>query len=417
SILSSDIRFIKPDKDVLEKEEGLWYHNPLFIWWHLVPFLALGGLLYHRKRKASVDVSGSRWRKAHKTALKSLAAAEKSSEPAEFYAAVSRSMYGYIGDKFNLSSTGLTTDDVNRLLSAGVKDQDTVTMVIRLLEEADFARFATSPSNKDKMEQFVQGAKEALIRLDKILVVILLYVFLGATGSYAADMGATRYNQANKQYRDQNFTEAVKSYADLVESGYRDPDLLYNLGNAYFKVNQVGKAILYYKKSQIFSPRDKDIQKNLEYARMLTSVSASGKKLNFKELLDLVVNRFSFSEGFFIFEIFFLLMATGLFFRLLLEREKMKKVSGWLLGVGIPGLLLIGGLLAHKGYYQAYQTRAVVIRAKAEGFSGPGRKYTKLFSAPEGTELVVHSERGNWFQVVLETGYNGWVKSTDLGVI
>ena len=72
---------------------------------------------------------------------------------------------------------------------------------------------------------------------------------------------------ANQLYETGQYSQAVQAYQQLVDQGFTDSALFYNLGNAYFKDGDYGRAIANYRRAQLLAPRDADIVTNLELAR------------------------------------------------------------------------------------------------------------------------------------------------------
>ena len=69
--------------------------------------------------------------------------------------------------------------------------------------------------------------------------------------------------KANQLYENGKYIEATNLYQHLVDQGIQNSALHYNLGNAYFKLGQLGLAILNYKRASLIDPRDSDIRANL----------------------------------------------------------------------------------------------------------------------------------------------------------
>ena len=74
--------------------------------------------------------------------------------------------------------------------------------------------------------------------------------------------------QGNTHYQNGQYREAIESYESVLQAGFTSPELYYNLGNAYFKLDERGKAVLYFEKAKKLAPRDADIaQETLEMTR------------------------------------------------------------------------------------------------------------------------------------------------------
>ena len=76
--------------------------------------------------------------------------------------------------------------------------------------------------------------------------------------------------QANKLYQQEKYTEALGMYKQIEEQGIVSSELYYNLGNVYYKSNQVAPSIYYYEKALLLKPNDKTIKTNLAFAQKRT---------------------------------------------------------------------------------------------------------------------------------------------------
>src|SRR5437868_7830723 len=82
----------------------------------------------------------------------------------------------------------------------------------------------------------------------------------------AADPSA-QFAKANQEYAADDFKAAIEKYEELVRSGQDTPNLFYNLGNAYFRQNNFGRAILNYQRALALEPHHPEAQANLRVAR------------------------------------------------------------------------------------------------------------------------------------------------------
>ena len=77
--------------------------------------------------------------------------------------------------------------------------------------------------------------------------------------------------RANERYERGEYAEAAQQYEALIDRGYSDAALYFNLGNAYLENGDLGRAILNYLRARELSPRDPDIRDNLDLARGMTA--------------------------------------------------------------------------------------------------------------------------------------------------
>lgn len=78
------------------------------------------------------------------------------------------------------------------------------------------------------------------------------------------------WNKANTAYINGDFHAAADTYEELLSRGVSSMKLYYNLGNAYFKDDRIGKAILYYNRALRLAPGNDDIRYNLSVAEART---------------------------------------------------------------------------------------------------------------------------------------------------
>ena len=93
------------------------------------------------------------------------------------------------------------------------------------------------------------------------LMVWLFSIAASGLGARAEDV-TSAFDRANKLYEQSRFSEAVGAYQQLNQSGLTSPTMYFNLGNAFFKSGQTGRAIAAYRQAQTLSPRDPSIHEH-----------------------------------------------------------------------------------------------------------------------------------------------------------
>jgi hypothetical protein len=219
---------------------------------------------------------------------------------------------------------------------------------------------------------------------------------------------------ANHLYESGQFTQAAQAYQQLVDQGYADGALFYNLGNAYFKQGDVGRAVLNYRRAEGFAPRDPDIQANLSLARaqiidQLEEVAAD--RGFFGNLADFTQSWLTINE--------LAMMTLGLWVLaafLIIAFGSSRRGSALREGVGyalvVSSLLLVVGLmgLVSRLHLENTQPAAVVVAQAVDVTSGPGSQYVTEFVLHSGTEVSLVETRGNWVRLAVSGGeLQGWV--------
>lgn len=97
--------------------------------------------------------------------------------------------------------------------------------------------------------------------------IILFLTLILCFGSVAVAQSAA-VKQANDLYKNGNYSDAAKSYENILSAEGVAPELYYNLGNAYYKSNEIGKSILNYERALRLSPMFDDARVNLELAQL-----------------------------------------------------------------------------------------------------------------------------------------------------
>lgn len=234
----------------------------------------------------------------------------------------------------------------------------------------------------------------------------------GATGTSAAAAGETMHT-ASRLYESGQYAQAAQAYQQLAGQGFADSALFYNLGNAYFKQGDHGRAILNYRRAQQLAPRDPDIEANLSLARSRTADQfEAAEESGFLVLLGKSVQqRFALNEV--------AMAALGawiLFVFLLILFATARAGSAWRkalqYGLVITAVILVVGVttLGSSLYTANDQPAGVVVASEVDVTSGPGSQYVTEFTLHSGAELNLVETRGSWVRLALPGGdLEGWV--------
>jgi tetratricopeptide (TPR) repeat protein len=245
--------------------------------------------------------------------------------------------------------------------------------------------------------------------MKKFFLSILIFMF-SAGILYCTQRGGDEniYNSANQYYASKEYQNALRLYSELIERGIKNPHLFFNLGNTYFKLGQLGYAILYYEKALSLRPFDRDTRENLDYARrsLKERVFPLYSESFFKFLR--VVSSYIKPSFFAILELLFFtgfILFMQLFLFIPLSRNKLKK---YILLFSI--LFFVFGISTFS--YQSYEKKhpkGIVVEGETYVLSAPITESEVLFSLYEGTRLKLLEARGEWLRIILEDGREGWI--------
>ena len=215
--------------------------------------------------------------------------------------------------------------------------------------------------------------------------------------------------EANQLYEAGRFTEATALFQTLVDAGVMDGTVYYNLGNAYFKAGDLGRAILNYRRAQRLLPRDPDVAANLQLARTQTR-----DQLEVEDRSALVV----------------------LTRRVLVEWTTLDEAASLALGVWVVecalavaailwpqgrgglryGIIVVGALLGLSVLSVGIRVLdargripAIVVAEAADVRSGPAADYLLEFTLHAGAEVRILENREGWVRVALPGDLQGWM--------
>ena len=239
------------------------------------------------------------------------------------------------------------------------------------------------------------------------LTLLSLVAFFPLTSGMAAESGQWEFFfGANQAYKEGRFQEAIDGYRRLIRSGHKNGHLYYNLGNAHFRLNHLGQAILNYERAGLLIPRDADLNFNLRYARdQIRDVVPESQ--DFIGMTFFWLNDLNLNELFWCFAILNVLFWGILFARLLLRSEWVYYFSMVLLIFWI----IAGSSYGLKWYQTETDDRAVILPEEVNILAGPHTQDTVLFMLHGGT--IVHLERSEdgWSLVHLPDQKRGWIKA------
>jgi tetratricopeptide (TPR) repeat protein len=232
--------------------------------------------------------------------------------------------------------------------------------------------------------------------------IALLVIALCPLGSQAA-LSDSAFDSVNKLYEEGKFAEAAAAYQKLSQSGQVSAALCFNLGNAWFKSGQIGRAIAAYREAQLISPRDPDLRANLQFARNQTPNPTLSPSRWQRWLGRLTLNEWT-------------LLATGavwLWLLLLAFLQWRPALRPVLRGYAVTLAILVAVLLVcvAAALREARFTRtAIVIAGEATVRYGPLAESPAAFTVHDGAELRVLDQKDEWLQVNAGPGRVGWLR-------
>ncbi len=441
--LNQDIRFIYTKMPQLASKGNFFVFSTGFI--AIVVVLLLVALvlwlLFRRIYARRADVVGTKNRRANKVALKRLKLAGdflKQNLYTAFYEELHKALVGYISDKLNISMTDLSKENVSLQLTQGGVPAETVERFTGLLDACEFARYSPDAGNAvmaahydeainviSSLEAGMKGKKSAGSGsgsgagsagvLALILMLALPSVVKGADTAYIDSL----WNSATAAYSEGYWTDALKDYEMIASVGLEAPQLYCNIGDAYFKTGDYPHAILYYERALKLDPSYSDARYNIEIAAgfiqdRIDPVPEFMLKTWAKNLCYSLN-----SDAWAVLSVVFFALCLAMLLLFLLSSRPAGRRTGFF--VGIVFLCLLAASLSFSLWQKSDYERAdsaIVVRPVTTVKSSPSAEAsTDLFILHEGTKVTILDEVGNWRNISLADGRQGWMLSSDMEVI
>ncbi|MDP8228247.1 MAG: tetratricopeptide repeat protein [Candidatus Electryoneaceae bacterium] len=228
------------------------------------------------------------------------------------------------------------------------------------------------------------------------------------------------FEAGNRAYLDGDWHEALSKWNEIETSGRYGGELFYNMGNAYFKIGEIGEAILYWEKATLLMGDDDDLGTNLQIARGLLEDRLDVEvRLPVWDWFDGFRARFSAGllVGGAILLSFLLFLGLGLR-RWFLVSDYSRDWLKWTSWVLVLLLVLNFSLLFLKARDDSTVRYGVLVIPEAEILSAPNVVSGKLlFTLHEGTKVRVVRHLENWYEVSIGKERQGWVEGDALGII
>ena len=236
---------------------------------------------------------------------------------------------------------------------------------------------------------------------------LLGLLLLAASHAVASTDAAARFDRifadASRAYDENRLPDAVAGWESLLAEGQALPEILFNLGNVYYRSGRLGPAIRAYRHALSLAPRDPDVRANLGFAAQTAGIDLPRRHLALRFLLDASRSEWLAAASF----SFWLLFAS---------------FAGWILSPRFRFLsrpiaaaaalclaVALAGLRAHSGLLRFPE--CVVVSGSQKVFSGPLESATPLRSLPEGSIVRQLGQRGAWFEVQADA-VRGWIPSS-----
>ena len=220
------------------------------------------------------------------------------------------------------------------------------------------------------------------------------------------------FNQGNTSYNEANYTEAVELYKQVLGAGLHSTELYYNLGSAYYRLNQVAESIYYFEKAKMLDPKNEDIKVNSSFAQNMTidAIEPLPKSqiAQIKNRVFGVMSLDSWSKV----SLGLLWLSLVLFLAYLFIFSSRLKRYFFFLSL-LTTIVFTGSLAISFSKNTAIEQSqfAILFSPQLDIWSEPNQQGDLLFILHEGTKVQVLDSLAEWKKIRIANGSEGWFKN------
>ncbi len=251
-------------------------------------------------------------------------------------------------------------------------------------------------------------------KLALLLIVSITFVMIGAvlyTLPTRQSVDIETLEVANRLYTVGNYPQAIRLYEQIVEQGIRNPALYYNLGNAYFQIDDYGHAILNYQRAAELAPRDREIRANLILARN-QSIDAFKDTPNgpLDSLSGLTSSWLSLDENAVSVLAIWFALTTLLFIYRQLKHVSLRQSLKLIILVLLLILLTSSASLGSRIYLEQTHSDGIITAPVITVSSDPDIAFGSNIQLHQGTQVELLDTLGDWVRISLPGNIvQGWI--------
>jgi len=236
----------------------------------------------------------------------------------------------------------------------------------------------------------------------------IIFIFLLITQVFFAQNG---FEKGNELYQKLKYDQAAKAYESVLKTNKHSAELYFNLGNCYYKMNEVAPAIYNYEKALVLKPNDSEILNNLKFAQKLTIDEIKVvPKVGFAKLVQNFTSTFHYNTWAWISVLLattFLLFFIGYYFSQISVSKRLFFFGMFVLVLML--LISVSAAIFEKNHYEI-EKPAIVFAETAEVKSEPQKLGANIFVLHEGTKVYVEETLDDWKKIQLTDGTEGWIE-------
>ena len=439
-----DIHFIHDGAPEIVDTNDYFFGSTLYTTLNaLVVIIFIVLLVVFRKQAMEMaNIDAMRGKKANKVAGKRLKLAAKlmaEGKSSAFYDEVLKALWGYVADKLSIPVSQLSRENIAEKLSGRNASQADIDTFLEALDECEFERYAPGDAagnmqkTYDKAVSAITNIEEGMKNKKKaahgaMSLLLVLVMMLCGNGSAMAqeqqvDSLKSESVQSLKQKADEAYSkgkyqEAIVNYEAALKKG-KSADLYYNLGNAYYRTDNVTRAVINYERAHLLAPGDKDINHNLEVARSKTIDNIQpGEKIFFKVWFEDIKTSMGI-DTWATLSLISLVVALILFLVYLFVKQMTVRKVAFYLSLVLVVFFIFGNVFASQlKDFATNSSAAIIVSPTVTAKKTPTDQAADVCVLHEGTRVEITDKAlKGWYEIRLVDGREGWITDKDVEVI
>ena len=226
------------------------------------------------------------------------------------------------------------------------------------------------------------------------------------------------FEQATASYNEGDYTKAANNYLKILESGEHSAELYFNLGNTYYKLNNIAPSIYYYEKALLLKPNDQDVRTNLAYAQNMTLDAIEPlPQTTISKAYNKLTTYLSFDQWAYVavgFMLLFVCCYIAFYYFTFSTQKRIAFISSFLFLI----FSILAAVLAYLQFSKFHTDQPAIVFTEEVGIkSEPNNRSEAIFSLHAGAKVHVLEEVNDWKKIQIADGKTGWIPSEDIKIL
>lgn len=223
---------------------------------------------------------------------------------------------------------------------------------------------------------------------------------------------------ADNAYAAAEYERAVSLYQQAIDEGAVTAEVYYNMGCAYYKLEQFASAILAFERAHVIDPSDSDIKYNLALAHSKSIDKIDSVAINpFARATQYVAHLLGLSTWLVLGVASFVLAAVLLLIYFFASQRRVR-IFSFYGAIALVVVSLLSNLLVWRSYVLATDTsQAILMKEIITIKSAPDQSSKDIVVVHSGLKVTILQELNGFVEVRLPDATVGWVPNSDLEVI